>query len=58
MSREETGVLRKDDGRNEYSYVLNLQLPEGVDMRKDGLVRAHNSIKWSMPDVEQHGEKN
>ena len=25
-------------------------------MRKDGLVRARNSIKWSTPDVEQHGE--
>ena len=26
--------------------------------KKDGLVGTHNSIKWSTPDVEQHGEKN
>ena len=31
---------------------------EGMDTRKDGSVRVRSSIKWSMPDVEQHGEKN
>ena len=52
------GALRGDDGGNDYSYVSNLQLQERMDMRKDGSVRTHNSIKWSTPDVEEHGEKN
>ena len=29
-----------------------------IDMRKDGSVRVRSSIKWSMPDAEQYGEKN
>ena len=49
---------QRDDGRNEYSYLLNLQLPEGMDTREDGLVQTRNSIKWATPDVEKHGEKN
>ena len=52
------GRAQRDDGENEYLYVLNLQLPEGMDTRKDGSVRTRNSIKWSTPDVEEHGEKN
>ena len=38
--------------------MSNLQLQEGMDTRKDGSVRTPNSIKWSTPDVEEHGEKN
>ena len=51
-------AFREDDGRNKYLYVLNLQLQEGMDTRKDGSVRTRNSIKWSTPNVEEHGEKN
>ena len=39
-------------------YVSNLQLQEGMDTRKDGSVRTRNSIKWSTPNVEEHGEIN
>ena len=28
------------------------------NMRKESQVRTRNSIKWSTPDMEQHGEKN
>ena len=38
------GHAQRDDGGNEYSYVLNLQLPEGMETRKDGLVGTRNSI--------------
>ena len=51
-------MLRGDDGGNDYLYVSNLQLQEGMDTRKDGSVRTRNLIKWSTPDVEEHGEKN
>ena len=55
---EQKRALRGEDGQNDYSYVSNLQLQEGTDTRKDGSIRTRNSIKWSAPDMEEHGEKN
>ena len=57
------GTSAKDDAK-EWITVLKFEsfCRCGRDFkrmvtRKDGSVQTHNLIKWSMPEVEQHGEK-